>query len=49
MLKHQGPLKWVHDEYKHLGEMTFRFKDKESPRGYISTLVHLLQASSIFF
>ncbi|XP_045464651.1 insulin-degrading enzyme [Harmonia axyridis] len=43
MLKHNGPLKWVHEENKNIGEMTFRFKDKESPRGYISSLVHYLQ------
>ncbi|XP_044760344.1 insulin-degrading enzyme [Coccinella septempunctata] len=43
MLKQLGPLKWVHDENRDIGEMTFRFKDKESPRGYISSLVHFMQ------
>lgn len=43
MLKAQGPQKWVQDENKDIGNMLFRFKDKESPRGYISGLVHTLQ------
>ncbi|KAL3284944.1 hypothetical protein HHI36_019075 [Cryptolaemus montrouzieri] len=43
MLKDQGPLKRIHDENRDIGDMTFRFKDKESPRSYISALVHMLQ------
>ncbi|KAH0808873.1 hypothetical protein GEV33_013918 [Tenebrio molitor] len=43
MLKTQGPLKWVQDENRDIGNMLFRFKDKESPRSYISGLVHTLQ------
>lgn len=43
MLKKEGPLKWVQDENRDIGQMIFRFKDKESPRGYISGLVHNLQ------
>ncbi|CAG9815290.1 unnamed protein product [Phaedon cochleariae] len=43
MLKQEGPLKWVQDENKNIGQMVFRFKDKESPRNYISSLVHSLQ------
>lgn len=45
MLKDVGPQKWVQDENKNIGQMIFRFKDKESPRNYISTLVHSLQVS----
>ncbi|XP_018580177.1 insulin-degrading enzyme [Anoplophora glabripennis] len=43
MLKKEGPKKWVQDENRDIGQMIFRFKDKESPRGYISSLVHNLQ------
>ncbi|CAG9861187.1 unnamed protein product [Phyllotreta striolata] len=43
MLKKEGPQKWVQDENKNIGQMIFRFKDKESPRTYISGLVHSLQ------
>ncbi|RZC37709.1 insulin-degrading enzyme, partial [Asbolus verrucosus] len=43
MLKTQGPQKWVQDENRDIGSMLFRFKDKESPRSYISGLVHTLQ------
>lgn len=42
MLKDQRPQKWVQDENRDIGNMLFRFKDKESPRGYISGLVHNL-------
>jgi insulysin len=47
MLKTQGPLKWVQDENRDIGNMLFRFKDKESPRSYISGLVHTLQVNKI--
>lgn len=43
MLKAEGPLKWVQEENRDIGLMSFRFKDRESPRGYISGLVHNLQ------
>ncbi|CAH0553954.1 unnamed protein product [Brassicogethes aeneus] len=43
MLKKEGPLQWIQDENRDIGQMSFRFKDKESPRGYISGLVHSLQ------
>ncbi|XP_056631781.1 insulin-degrading enzyme isoform X2 [Diorhabda carinulata] len=43
MLKREGPQKWVQDENRDIAQMIFRFKDKESPRGYISSLVHSLQ------
>lgn len=52
MLKTQGPQKWVQDENRDIGNMLFRFKDKESPRNYISGLVHTLQVifvSKLFF
>ncbi|XP_028137935.1 insulin-degrading enzyme isoform X1 [Diabrotica virgifera virgifera] len=43
MLKKEGPQQWVQDENKNIGHMIFRFKDKESPRTYISSLVHSIQ------
>lgn len=45
MLKDVGPQQWIQDENKDIGQMIFRFKDKESPRSYISSLVHGLQVS----
>lgn len=33
----------MHEENRDIGQMIFRFKDKESPRGYISGLVHSVQ------
>ncbi|KAG5874566.1 hypothetical protein JTB14_019568 [Gonioctena quinquepunctata] len=43
MLKKEGPLKWVQDENRNIGQMVFRFKDKESPKSYITSLVHSIQ------
>ncbi|XP_018331415.1 insulin-degrading enzyme [Agrilus planipennis] len=43
MLKDVGPLEWIQEEQKDIAAMIFRFKDKESPRTYISGLVHHLQ------
>ncbi|XP_060526171.1 insulin-degrading enzyme [Cylas formicarius] len=43
MLKKEKPLKWIQDENRDIGNMTFRFKDKESPRNYISNVVNNLQ------
>lgn len=43
MLKKEGPQKWVQDENRDIAQMIFRFKDKESPRSYISSLVHSIQ------
>lgn len=40
MLKREPPLKWVHEEQKDIYSTVFRFKDKESPRNYISSVVH---------
>lgn len=48
MLKEVGPQKWIQDENKDIGQMIFRFKDKESPRNYISGLVHSLHVSFLF-
>ncbi|XP_030755591.1 insulin-degrading enzyme [Sitophilus oryzae] len=43
MLKTEKPQKWIQDENRDIGNMIFRFKDKESPREYISSLVNSLQ------
>lgn len=45
MLRDHGPLKWIQDEQKDIFAMTFRFKDKESPRSYIAGHVHYLHVS----
>lgn len=45
MLKNTGPLLWIHDEQRDIAAMTFRFKDKESPRTYISSLVHSIHVT----
>lgn len=42
MLKHDGPKEWIFQEYKDILSMNFRFKDKESPRSYVSNMVHNL-------
>ncbi|GAB6025052.1 hypothetical protein CHUAL_010157 [Chamberlinius hualienensis] len=38
MLKQEKSQQWVFDECKHLGAMTFRFKDKEIPSNYTCNL-----------
>nr|CAD7434187.1 unnamed protein product [Timema monikensis] len=42
MLRSEGPQEWIFQEYMDIVSMHFRFKDKESPRGYVSGLVHNL-------
>jgi len=42
MLKQDGPKEWIFEEYKDILSMNFRFKDKESPRSYVSNMVHNL-------
>ncbi|XP_069679683.1 insulin-degrading enzyme isoform X2 [Periplaneta americana] len=42
MLKRDGPKEWIFQEYKDIVSMHFRFKDKESPRSYVSNTVHNL-------
>uniref|UniRef100_A0AAR5Q891 Insulin-degrading enzyme n=1 Tax=Dendroctonus ponderosae TaxID=77166 RepID=A0AAR5Q891_DENPD len=43
MMKREKPQQWVQDENRDIGNMIFRFKDKESPRSYISNIVNSLQ------
>nr|CAD7441027.1 unnamed protein product [Timema bartmani] len=42
MLRSEGPQEWIFQEYMDIVSMHFRFKDKESPQGYVSGLVHNL-------
>ncbi|GLV31928.1 Insulin degrading metalloproteinase [Carabus blaptoides fortunei] len=39
MLRKMGPQKWIYEEHRDICNMHFRFKDKESPSQYISTVV----------
>jgi hypothetical protein len=48
MLKQGGPKEWIFQEYKDILSMNFRFKDKESPRSYVSNTVHNLHVSQNF-
>jgi len=43
MLRELGPQKWVFDELKGLSTVAFRFKDKETPQGYVCGLAGRLQ------
>lgn len=45
MMKREKPQQWVQNENRDIGNMVFRFKDKESPRAYISNIVNSLQVS----
>lgn len=42
LLKKEGPQKWIHDENELLAKMHFQFKDKESPRNYVTSIVSFL-------
>ncbi|ELU09335.1 hypothetical protein CAPTEDRAFT_155510 [Capitella teleta] len=42
LLRNTGPLKWVFDECRDLGAMSFRFKDKEKPRSFTCSSASLL-------
>lgn len=43
MMQHDGPKKWIFEEYCNLAEMQFRFKDKETPLALVSNVVHSMQ------
>ena len=38
MLRKTKPQKWIYDECRNIYSMSFRFKDKERPQGYVSSL-----------
>lgn len=38
LVKSAGPLKWIQDELKKLGDIKFRFKDKETPINFVTHL-----------
>jgi len=44
LLKKTGPQEWIFNEIKALDEMSFRYKDKETPLGYVTSLSHALQS-----
>lgn len=46
MLKKDAPLEWIQNEQQDIYSMVFRFKDKESPRSYIASIVHDLHVRS---
>ncbi|KAJ9600258.1 hypothetical protein L9F63_009434, partial [Diploptera punctata] len=41
------PMEWIFEEYKDIVSMHFRFKDKESPRSYVSNTVHNLHVKEV--
>lgn len=43
MLKRNGVHQWIFEEYRMLWEMSFRFKDKETPCNLVSDVVHIMQ------
>lgn len=43
MIKKEKPQEWLQEESRGIGNIVFRFKDKESPRSYISNVVNSLQ------
>lgn len=49
MLKKTGPLLWIHEEQRDIAAMAFRFKDKETPRSYISSIVRNIHVCFCFY
>ncbi|GAB0095724.1 Insulin-degrading enzyme [Sergentomyia squamirostris] len=43
MIKSEGAVRRIFDEYRHIMEMLFRFKDKEGPLSLVSGVVHSLR------
>ncbi|XP_012215276.2 insulin-degrading enzyme isoform X1 [Linepithema humile] len=43
MLKKKGPIEWIYNEYNDIANMNFRFKEKFSPRSYVTSVVQALQ------
>ncbi|XP_031777802.1 insulin-degrading enzyme isoform X2 [Nasonia vitripennis] len=43
MLKNEGPVEWIFEEYSDIAKMNFRFKEKASPRSYVNVTVQSLQ------
>lgn len=39
LLRDTGPQEWIFKEYKEILDIEFRFKEKEKPSGYVSSLV----------
>ncbi|XP_025073712.1 insulin-degrading enzyme-like [Pogonomyrmex barbatus] len=43
MLKLNGPIEWIYNEYRDIANINFRFKEKCLPLRYVSSTVHDLQ------
>lgn len=43
LLKKEGPIKWIFEEYQQLQRTTFRFKEKEKPAVYVTNLAKCLK------
>uniref|UniRef100_A0A1L8DTM9 Insulin-degrading enzyme n=2 Tax=Nyssomyia neivai TaxID=330878 RepID=A0A1L8DTM9_9DIPT len=43
MVRNEGPVRRIFDEYRHILEMQFRFKDKEGPLSLVSSVVHSMR------
>ena len=43
MLRKDGLQEWIHTECKNINQMLFRFKDKESPQSYVTSLASNLR------
>lgn len=39
MIKREGPQKWIFQEYQQIFQTAHRFKDKEIPLSYVSSIV----------
>ncbi|XP_017891518.1 insulin-degrading enzyme isoform X2 [Ceratina calcarata] len=42
MLKEQGPVEWIYNEYRDIANMNFRFKEKSHPCDYVSGIAQIL-------
>lgn len=43
MLKKEGPVEWIFNEYRDIAKMNFRFKEKSSPRSQVNSTAQALQ------
>ncbi|KAL6254449.1 hypothetical protein P5V15_014497 [Pogonomyrmex californicus] len=43
MLKLNGPIEWIYNEYRDIANINFCFQEKHVPMSYVSSIVHKLQ------
>ncbi|KAL6254451.1 hypothetical protein P5V15_014499 [Pogonomyrmex californicus] len=43
MLKLNGPIEWIYNEYRDIANINFCFQEKQLPMNYVSSMVHKLQ------